>query len=274
MSHSIKSEREITLMREAGLVVWGAHQAAAQLIKPGTTPAAINEAIDSYIAEQGAEALFKGVPGKVPYPAASCISINEQLVHGIPGPRRLKEGDIVSIDLGARLNGWCGDAAVTYPVGKIAPETQRLLDVTEGTLTLAIELLPKRKYWSQVAKELEAYVKDAGFSVIEGLVGHSIGREMWEELQLPNYYTKYYEAHGDFEMKPGLVVAVEPMVIMGGKGIKMLSDHWTIAAMDGSPCAHFEHTLAIAKQGVQVLTAGPDGKAWAVNKGSTLSGER
>lgn len=264
MNHHLKSEREISLMRAAGLVVWGAHNVAAQLVKPSVTTAEINAAVDKYITEQGAQALFKGVPGKVPYPAATCISVNEQLVHGIPGPRRLKEGDIVSIDLGVKLNGWCGDAAVTHAVGKISPQARRLLDVTEGVLTLAIELLPKRKYWSQIAREMEVYVKAAKFSVVEGLVGHSIGREMWEGLQLPNYYTKQYEARGDFEIKPGMVLAVEPMVNMGGKGIKMLSDHWTIATMDGVLSAHFEHTLALTKEGVQVLTAGPDGKAWAM----------
>lgn len=266
MNQHLKSEREISLMRTAGLVAWGAHNVAAQLVKPGITTAEINAAVDKYITEQGAQALFKGVPGKVPYPAATCISVNEQLVHGIPGPRRLKEGDIVSIDLGVKLNGWCGDAAVTHAVGKISPQARRLLAITEGALTLAIELLPKRKYWSQIAKEMEAYVKAAGFSVVEGLVGHSIGREMWDGLQLPNYCTKQYEARGDFEIKSGLVLAVEPMVNMGGKGIKMLPDHWTIATMDGALSAHFEHTLAITKAGVQILTAGPDGQGWAIQK--------
>jgi methionyl aminopeptidase len=265
VNQHLKSEREISLMRAAGLVVWEAHNVAAQMIKPGITTAEIDAAVDKYLMEQGAQALFKGVSGKVPYPAATCISVNEQLVHGIPGPRRLKEGDIVSIDLGARLNGWCGDAAATHPVGKISPQARRLLDVTEGALTLAIELLPRRKYWSQIAKEMEAYIKEAGFSVVEGLVGHSIGREMWEGLQLPNYCTKQYEACGDFEIKPGMVLAIEPMVNMRGKGIKMLPDHWTIATMDGALSAHFEHTVAITKKGVQVLTAGPDGKAWAVH---------
>jgi len=200
----------------------------------------------------------------VPFPAVACISVNEQLVHGIPGSRRLKEGDIVSVDIGCKLNGWCGDAAVTHPVGKIEPKVQHLLEVTEGTLSLAIELIPKRKLWSQVAKELEAYVKDAGFSVVEGLVGHSIGREMWESPQVPNYFTRHYETGGDFELKPGVVIAVEPMVNMGTKNVKVLSDYWTIATVDGKPSAHFEHTLAISKKGLQVLTAGPDGKAWAV----------
>jgi len=244
----LKTDKDIAKMRQAGLLVWGAHQVAASLVKPGVTTAEIDAAIEKFIDENDATPLFKGVPGKVPFPAVACISVNEQLVHGIPGPRRLKEGDIVSIDIGCKLNGWCGDAAVTHPVGKIDPRVQRLLDVTEGTLTLAIELIPKRKLWSQVAKELEAYVKEAGFSVVEGLVGHSIGREMWESPQVPNYFTRQYEALGDFELKPGVVIAVEPMVNMGNKRVKVLSDHWTIATVDGKPSAHFEHTLAITKK--------------------------
>jgi methionyl aminopeptidase len=260
---NLKTDKDIAKMRQAGLLVWGAHQVAASLVKPGITTAEIDAAVEKFIDENGAIPLFKGVPGKVPFPAVACISVNEQLVHGIPGPRRLKEGDIVSIDIGCKLDGWCGDAAVTHPVGKIDPKVQRLLDITEGTLSLAIELIPKRKLWSQVAKELEAYVKDAGFFVVEGLVGHSIGQEMWESPQVPNYFTRQYEALGDFELKPGVVIAVEPMVNMGSKRVKVLSDHWTIATVDGKPSAHFEHTLAITKKGLQVLTAGPAGKAWA-----------
>src|SRR5579859_3106358 len=262
----LKTDNDIELMRKAGLLVWEAHQIAAGLVRPGVTTAEINAAVEKFIADQHAIPLFKGVlsSDNIPFPAVACISVNEQLVHGIPDGRSLQEGDIVSIDIGCKLHGWCGDAAVTYPVGKIDPKVQHLLDVTEGTLSLAIELIPQRKMWSQVARELEAYVKDAGFSVVEGLVGHSIGREMWETPQVPNYYTLQYEALGDFELKPGVVIAVEPMVNMGARQVKVLSDHWTIATVDGKPSAHFEHTLAITKKGVQVLTAGPDGKAWAV----------
>src|SRR5579859_2518821 len=262
----LKTENDIELMRKAGLVVWEAHQVAASLVRPGVTTAEINAAVEKFLADQNATPLFKGVlsSDKVPFPAVTCISVNEQLVHGIPGERRLQEGDIVSIDIGSKVHGWCGDAATTHPVGKIDPKVQRLLDVTEGTLRLAIELIPQRTMWSQVAREMEAYVKQAGFSVVEGLVGHSIGREMWETPQVPNYYTLQYEALGDFELKPGVVIAVEPMVNIDRKSTRVLSDHWTIATVDGKPSAHFEHTLAITKKGVQVLTAGPDGKAWAV----------
>lgn len=264
----LKNEKEIAQMRQAGLLVWGAHQVAAKLVKPDVTTAEIDAAVEKFIDDNHAIALFKGVPGKVPFPAVACISVNEQLVHGIPGSRVLKEGDIVSIDIGCKLNGWCGDAAVTHAVGKINPKVQRLLDITEGTLSLAIELIPKRTRWSQVAKEMEAYVKDAGFSVVEGLVGHSIGRDLWENPQVPNYFTHQYEALGDFDLKPGVVIAIEPMVNMGSKKVKILADHWTIATHDGLPSAHFEHTIAITKKGLQVLTAGPDGKAWAIRDGS------
>ncbi|GAC1393016.1 MAG: type I methionyl aminopeptidase [Ktedonobacteraceae bacterium] len=264
MTNDIKSTQEIALMREAGLLVWRAHQVAAELVKPGVSTGEINAAVEKLIADNHAEALFKGVPGpKSPFPAAACISVNEQIVHGIPGTRRLKEGDIISIDIGCRLNGWCGDAAVTRPVGKIDAKKQKLLDVTEASLHRAIELIPQRRKWSQIAKEIEAYVKRSGFSVVEGLVGHSIGRELWGPIQVPNYYTRQYEVYGDFELVPGVVIAVEPMVNMGVKSYRMLPDGWTIVTQDNQPSAHFEHTIAITTNGPQLLTAGPDGKAWA-----------
>lgn len=264
---TFRSEREIAQMRQAGLLVWRAHQVAREHVKAGVTTAEINVAVEQFIADNDAIALFKGVPsntGEVPFPAAACISVNEQIVHGIPGGRRLKEGDVVSVDIGCKVRGWCGDAAVTHAVGKINAKVQHLLDVTEGALHLALELIPKKTLWSQVAREIEAYVKDAGFSVVEGLVGHGIGRDMWETPQVPNYYTLQYEALGDFQLKPGTVIAIEPMVTMGSKRTKTLADHWTIVAQDGRPSAHFEHTVAITKGGVQVLTAGPDGRAWAL----------
>ena len=269
-NHNLKSEKEIAKMRQAGLLTWQAHQVAAELVKPGVTTAEINDAVETFIRGNHAIALFKGVPsntGNVPFPAATCISINEQLVHGLPGPRKLQEGDIVSIDLGIKYNGWCGDAAVTRTVGAIDPEVQRLLDITENTLQLAIELIPVRKMWSEVAREMESFVKKSGFAVAEGLVGHSIGREMWETPQVPNYFTRQYEALGDFELKPGVVIAIEPMVTMSSSHVRTLPDHWTIVAQDGRPCAHFEHTIAITTSGLQILTAGPDGKAWAARKG-------
>ncbi len=199
------------------------------------------------------------MPGKVPFPAVTCISINEEVVHGIPGSRRLQEGDIISIDTGCRLAGWCGDAAVTHPVGRIHPEVQRLLDVTAGTLDLAIEACGRCSMWSEVAREMEKYVRDAGFSVVENFVGHGIGREMHEDPQVPNFVNAQLLRNGDFRLEPGLVIAVEPMVNMGTKKVRGMPDHWTQITQDRRPSAHFEHTIAITADGPLVLTAGPDG---------------
>jgi methionyl aminopeptidase len=261
----LKSDHEIALMRQAGLVLWQAHQVAAGQVKPGVTTAEINEAVEGFFAAHHVTPLFKGVPGKVPFPAATCVSVNDEVVHGIPGPRRLREGDIVSIDIGAKLAGWCADAAVTYPVGRVRPRVQQLLAVTEGALQLAIELTGKRQLWSQVAREMAEYVRSAGFSVVEGLSGHGIGREMWEEPQVLNYFAPDMP---DFALEPGLVIAIEPMVNMGKKDVWILPDYWTIATQDGRPSAHFEHTVAITRAGPLVLTAGPDGQAWAMGGSS------
>lgn len=247
-------------MREAGLVVWGANQIAASSVKPGVTTGEIDAAIEKFFEERGAIPLFKGVPGKVPFPAVTCISVNEEVVHGIPGKRVLREGDVVTVDTGCKLNGWCSDSAVTYPVGKIDSESQRLLDVTKGTLDLAIELMAVKSRWSEVAAEMERFVRDAGFYVVESFVGHGIGRDLHEEPQVPNFVSSQLRRGGDFELKPGLVIAVEPMVNMGTKRVKAMPDHWTQATLDGKASAHFEHTIAMTKDGPYLLTAGPDYK--------------
>jgi methionyl aminopeptidase len=247
-------------MRRAGLLVWQAHQVARPLVKPGATTAEIDQAIERFFAEHNAVPLFKGVQGKVPFPAVTCISVNEEVVHGIPGPRRLVEGDVVSIDTGCKLDGWCGDAAVTRPVGRIGPEIQRLLDVTKGTLDLAIKLMKTKNRWSEVATEMEKYVRDAGFHVVETFVGHGIGREMHEEPQVPNFCSKQLRKNGDFDLRPGLVIAIEPMVNVGTGKVVGLSDHWTQVTKDGRPSAHFEHTVAMTKDGPVALTAGPNGE--------------
>jgi methionyl aminopeptidase len=254
----LKSPRELGLMRQAGLVVWGAHQLGAAMVRPGVTTGEIDAAFEKFFDEQGAVPLFKGVPGKVPFPAVTCISVNEEVVHGIPGSRVLKEGDVVSIDTGCRLNGWCGDAAITHAVGKIDSEARRLLDVTKGTLDLAIEMMGVKKKWSEVAAEMERYVRDSGFYVVESFVGHGIGKKMHEDPQVPNFVSSQLKRGGDFDLRPGLVIAVEPMVNMGTKRVKPMPDHWTQVTFDGKPSAHFEHTIAMTKNGPYLLTAGPD----------------
>ena len=245
-------------MRPAGLLVWYAHQCAAQKLGPGVTTKEVNQAIAEVFEQAGAEPLFLNYPGKVPFPAVSCISINEEIVHGIPGDRQLQAGDIVSIDTGCRLHGWCGDAAVTHAIGEIDSDLQKLLDVTSAVLDLAIELMEKKDRWSEVAKEMQAFVNAAGFSVVEQFVGHAIGRKMHEKPQVPNYDAKdLFKEGGDFDLRAGTVLAIEPMVNMGKKEVKILSDHWTAVTVDGKPSAHFEHTVALTSTGAFRLTGPP-----------------
>lgn len=261
MSGTLKSAAQIDKMRQAGLLVWQAHQEAARLIQPGVTTREIDAAVEKTIVGHGGIPLFKGVPGRVPFPAATCISIGAEVVHGIPGPRKLKEGEVVSIDIGVRLDGWCGDAAVTYPVGEVAPELRKLLEVTEGALRLAIREMRPKIRWSQVARSMERYVHKAGFHVVEELLGHGIGTELWEKPQVPNLPSG---KTSDFKLRPGMVLAVEPMIAIGTADVKIMPDHWTYETTDGSAAAHFEHTIAVTENGVRILTAAPDGTGWAL----------
>lgn len=238
-------------------MVWHAHQLALSMIGTGVTTGEIDAAIEAFFAEHHAVPLFKGVPGRVPFPAVTCMSINEEVVHGIPGSRELCEGDILSIDTGCKLDGWCGDAAMTHAIGSVDSDVQRLLDVTQGVLDLAIERMGERTFWSEVAAEMETYVKDHGFSVVEAFVGHGIGREMHEDPQVPNFVSDQLRRDGDFQLVPGLVMAVEPMVNMGTKRVCTGTDHWTQITADQRPSAHFEHTIAITESGPYILTAGP-----------------
>ena len=254
---TLKSEREIALMRKAGLVIWHAHRIAASWVKAGVTTQEIDAAVDRFFLDRKVEPLFKGVPGVVPFPAATCISINEEVVHGIPGPRRLVEGDIVSIDTGCRLDGWCADAAETHPVGKICEQYQKLLDTTQKSLQIAIDQLAQARYWSEVAREMELSVKKQRFAVVESLVGHGIGREMHEPPQVPNFISTDLLRNSDFRIQPGLVVAVEPMVNLGSKRVRVGKDHWTFSTIDKKGSAHFEHTIAITQSGPFVLTGPP-----------------
>jgi methionyl aminopeptidase len=256
--HILRSLREINLMRRAGLLVWEAHQLVASMIKPGITTLEIDRAVEEFFASHNAIPLFKGVPGdKGPFPGVCCMSVNEEVVHGIPSRRVLKEGDIVSVDTGCRLDGWCGDSANTFAVGQIDPEVQRLLDVTQGVLELAIDLMSKKSRWSQVAEQMGTYVRDMGFSSVENFVGHGIGRDMHEEPQVPNFLSPSLQRNGDFSLEPGLVIAIEPMVNMGTKKVRQHNDSWTQSTLDSMPSAHFEHTVAITDKGVWVLTDPP-----------------
>lgn len=253
---TLRSAREIELMRRAGLIVWRAHDEAARAVRPGVTTAELDAVVESVFARYDAEPLFKGVPGKVPFPAATCTSVNEAVVHGIPGRRLLREGDVVGVDTGCRFEGWCGDSAYTHPVGKVTPAVQKLLDVTREALQLAIQLMGEKATWYDVADGIARFVLANGFSVVEALAGHGIGRTMHDEPQAPNFPSPGLRKR-DFPLKPGLVLAVEPMVNMGRKDVRCLSDHWTLVATDGLPTAHFEHTIAITSKGPRILTGPP-----------------
>ena len=245
------------MMRAAGLVVWQAHQAAARILKPGVTTGELNLAYRETFERCGATPLFLDYGGPPPFPAETCISINEEVVHGIPGSRMVQTGDLVSLDTGCRLNGWCGDAAVTHAVGPISVTHQKLLDVTLGTLNLAIELMASCTLWSQVAREMEALVRDSGFWVVEEMVGHGIGRDLHEPPQVPNYFSEALAGSDDFDLRTGVVLAIEPMVNAGTKKLVCLDDEWTLVTEDGKASAHFEHTIAITSDGPQKLTGPP-----------------
>jgi len=243
-------------MREAGRLVAEAHQIVASMLEPGISTAELDAAVERLFEEHDATPLFKGYPSEdpdVPFPAVTCISINEQVVHGIPGERRLQEGDIVSVDTGCRLNGWCGDAAWSYPVGEVSPVKKRLLEVGELVLEVAIREMERQEWWSDVAALMVQEAQKAGFSVVEDFVGHGIGREMHEDPQVPNYLSEELRKH-NFRLEPGLVLAIEPMINAGTKEVGILDDHWTVETVDGLPSVHFEHTVTFTSDGPLILT--------------------
>jgi methionyl aminopeptidase len=205
----------------------------------------------------GGKALFKGVESpyaKKPFPCTICASINEQVVHGIPSAKiMLKDGDILSIDYGVKLAGYCGDAAVTFGIGKVLAAKQKLMDVTKRLLDIAIETLAPGLKWSQIAGAMEACAKRAGFSIVKDFVGHGIGRQMHEDPKIPNFVSEEL-LRKDIILREGMVLAVEPMVNMGSGSVRTLRDGWTVVTKDGKCSAHFEHTIAIVKSGCEVLT--------------------
>lgn len=246
-------------MREAGRVVQTVLSMVRERARPGVSTAVLNAEAEEIIAAAGGTALFKGVKNpqaRIPFPAALCTSVNEEVVHGIPSDRPLAEGDILSVDCGVRLRGYCGDAATTIAIGAVAPEVQRLLAVTSESLEVAIaEMRPGRR-WSEVAAEIQRLAESSGFSVVRDFVGHGIGQEMHEEPKVPNFVDPKARAREPV-MREGLTVAVEPMVNMGGPEVE-LADRvgWTVVTKDRRWSAHFEHTIAVVSGGCDVLTDG------------------
>ena len=254
MSIILKSARELALIRRACELVVEVLDQLACRAAPGVTTAQLDALACEITSRAGAQPLFKGVPnphGKVPFPAAICASRNNVLVHGIPDDQPLLDGDILSIDFGVRLDGYCGDAATTLMIGNVSPEAKRLVQTTKDVLKLAVQnCLPNRR-WFEVADIIHSFVKQAGFAVVEDFVGHGIGLDMHEDPRVPNFV----DPNGDdFVLEPGLVIAVEPMVNIGKKKVKTLDDGWTVVTADSSLCAHFEHTVAITEHGPEILT--------------------
>ncbi len=244
-----RSRAELEKMREAGRLVGEVLTELASRVAPGVTTADLDAIAEKKIAAAGATPAFKGYHG---YPATICASINEEVIHGIPsGRRELNEGDIISIDVGAVLDGYFGDSAVTLPVGKVSEEAARLLRATEESLYKAIEVVKPGARVSDIGHAVQTHVESYGFSVVREFVGHGIGQKMHEEPQVPNYG----EPGRGPRLSEGMVLAIEPMVNAGKPAVKVLSDGWTAVTRDGSLSAHFEHTVAVTADGPWILTA-------------------
>ncbi|QKS47817.1 type I methionyl aminopeptidase (plasmid) [Paenibacillus cellulosilyticus] len=243
-----KSEAELRLMREAGRIVADTHRLLKQSIRPGITTSELDQIAETYIRSQGAVPSFKGYNQ---FPASICTSVNDQLVHGIPNKdQKLAEGDIISIDIGAQYQGYHGDSAWTYGVGTISAEAQRLLDVTEQSLYAGLELIKPDVRLFTISHAVQKVVENAGLSVVREYVGHGIGTKLHEEPQIPNYGIPDRGPR----LKPGMVLCIEPMVNIGERYVRTLEDNWTVVTVDGSWCAHFEHTVAVTEDGYEILT--------------------
>jgi methionyl aminopeptidase len=247
---ALKTPQEIQAIRRAGRIIGLLFHAMALRVQPGVTTGELDEFVDEFIrGHEGAIPAFKGLYG---FPASACISVNEEVVHGIPSKRRLLSGDIVTVDVGVKLDGWFADAARTFAVGALDPETQRLLDVTLESLEQGIAQARPGNRLGDIGHAVQTVAERAGFGVVRDLVGHGIGREPHEEPQVPNYG----QPGRGLKMQAGLVLAIEPMVNAGGVAIRTLADRWTVVAADGSRSAHFEQTVAITNDGPLVLTDG------------------
>lgn len=242
-----KSASEISKMREAGRIVAEVFVLLEKSIKPGITTASLNEIAEGYIIKRGGKPAFKGYKG---FPTSICTSINEEVVHGIPRARRLRDGDIISVDVGVEYDGYYGDGAVTFPVGKISEEAKRLVDVTKKALEAGLRQCVIGKNLYDISNAIQVEVERADYSVVRDFVGHGIGRSMHEDPQVPNFG----ESGKGPRLEEGMVFAIEPMVNTGTYKVEILDDKWTVVTEDGKLSAHFEHTVAITKRNPLILT--------------------
>ncbi|MDD3453308.1 MAG: type I methionyl aminopeptidase [Bacilli bacterium] len=244
---SIKSNHEIELMRKAGEIVGNTHNYLKNYIKPGITTKELDTLANDFILKSGATPSFKGLYG---FPGAICISVNDEIVHGIPGKRKLKNGDIVTLDIGACYKGYHGDSAWTYPVGNIRPEIAELLNQTEESLFSGLSVIKEGIHLGEISNAIETTARKYKLGIVKELVGHGIGTEVHQQPDIPNYGKK----NTGPILKEGMTLAIEPMLNMGSADVAMLDDDWTIVTMDELPSAHFEHTVLVTKDGYEILT--------------------
>jgi len=246
----IKNRHEIEIMREAGRINALALAEVREAIRPGITTQELDAIAAEVLRKHGAKPAFLGVPGAYPYPAVTTISINEELVHGIPGKRKLRAGDIVSVDCGTIFEGFVGDSAFTVGVGEISKEARQLIEVTEKVLLIGIEQLRPGKRVGDIGHAIEHFAEGHGYFLTRLYTGHGVGRQMWEGPQVPNY-----GAPGrGLVLRPGMTIALEPMILIGTPETRVLADQWTVASADGSLTAHFEHTVAVTEDEPFILT--------------------
>lgn len=246
----IKSQQEIAIMREAGRINALALDAVRQLISPGITTAELDAAAAEVIRAHDAKPAFLGVPGAYPYPATTTISVNDEMVHGIPSKRKLKSGDIVSVDCGTIFQGYIGDSAFTKGVGEISEEAQCLIEITEQSLHIGIDKLRPGNRVGDVGAAIQSFVEAQGLHLTREYTGHGVGQSMWEGPQVPNYGVPGRGA----VLRKGMVIALEPMVLVGTPKTRIMPDRWTVSSADGSLTAHFEHSIAVTDNGPMILT--------------------
>jgi methionyl aminopeptidase len=260
MSVIIKTADEIAIMREAGRIVARAHQAVKEVIRPGVTTAQLNKIADMVLRDHGATPAFLGYPkpNSPNFPASICASVNDELVHGFPGPRVLCDGDIISVDIGSVYKGFVGDSAWTYPVGEISSAARRLLQVGEEALYVGIRASVLPHETRDVALAIQDFIERKGYSVVRDYTGHGVGRQMHEEPQMPNWWpprkSRKQRGWQSYPLRPGMTYALEPMVNAGRPDTRELDDKWTVVTRDGALCVHFEHTIAITEGEPFILT--------------------
>lgn len=258
MAIRLKTREQIEKMRAAGRVVREVLDQCEKMCHPGTTTRQIDEAADELIRRRGARGLFKNYPtykAGEGFPANLCISVNEVVVHGIANDQPLKEGDVIGVDCGVQLDGWCGDSATTILVGNVDPDTRALCEATQHVLQIAIDQVKPGKRWSQIARLMQKYAEDRGYGVVRDFVGHGIGDTMHQEPKVPNFVSRDL-LKNDIVLREGMTLAIEPMLNLGTKDVRTLKDGWTVVTIDGKPSAHYEHTVAVTATGADVLTNG------------------